>query len=102
MERADGMRRIAGLGPVLLVAGVLGAQAGAQAPVQLPPGEGLKLVQAHCTACHGLDFITKQPRGRGEAFWTANVARMIDTHGADIPPGDAKAIAAYLGRSFTG
>ena len=98
------MKWMAGFGPVLLAAGVVasGGQAATGAPVQLPPGAGLQLVEAHCTSCHGLDFITKQPRGRDEAFWAGNIARMIDTHGADIPPGDAKAIAAYLGRSFTG
>ena len=87
--------------PLLLIATALAtAAANAQTPVPLPPGPGLKLVETRCTSCHGLDFITKQPRGKGSAFWAASVSKMIDTHGAEIPPDDAKAIVAYLGRTF--
>lgn len=71
-----------------------------ETPVVLPRGEGVELVEAHCSACHSLDFVTTQPRGKGETFWADNVAKMIDTHGAEIPPEDAKAITAYLGRTF--
>lgn len=69
-------------------------------PVTLPPGPGVELVQAHCSACHSLDYVTTQPRGKGARFWADNVEKMIDTHGAEIPPEDAKAITAYLGRTF--
>jgi mono/diheme cytochrome c family protein len=69
-------------------------------PVVLPKGAGVELVEAHCSACHSLDYVTTQPRGKGERFWAENVAKMIDTHGAEIPPGDVKAVVAYLGRTF--
>jgi cytochrome c5 len=68
--------------------------------VALPRGAGVELVEAHCSACHSLDYITTQPRGKGEEFWAHNVAKMIDTHGAEIPEDDAKVIVAYLGRTF--
>ncbi len=69
-------------------------------PVSLPRGAGVDLVEAHCSACHSLDYLTIQPRGKGEKFWADNVAKMIDTHGAEIPEGDVKVIVAYLGRTF--
>jgi hypothetical protein len=69
-------------------------------PVTLPRGAGVELVEAHCSACHSLDYLTTQPRGKGEAFWAHNVGKMIDTHGAEIPEDDAKVIVAYLGRTF--
>lgn len=85
------------------LASVVGAQAytlPAEKPVALPKGAGVELVEAHCSACHSLDYLTTQPRGKGEAFWAHNVAKMIDTHGAEIPEADAKVIVAYLGRTF--
>jgi sulfite dehydrogenase (cytochrome) subunit B len=69
-------------------------------PVVLPRGAGVDYVEAHCSACHSLDYITTQPRGKGREFWARNVDKMIDTHGAEIPPEEAKAIVAYLGRTF--
>jgi mono/diheme cytochrome c family protein len=69
-------------------------------PVVLPRGAGVELVEAHCSACHSLDYLTTQPRGKGEAFWAHNVEKMIDTHGAEIPDDDRKVIVAYLGRTF--
>lgn len=69
-------------------------------PVVLPRGAGVELVEAHCSTCHGLDTVTGVPSGQGAKFWAANVARMIDTHGAEIPAEDAEQIVAYLGRTF--
>ena len=71
-----------------------------ETPVVLPKGAGVELVEAHCSACHSLDYLTTQPRGKGEKFWADNVAKMIDTHGAEIPDEDRKVIVAYLGRTF--
>jgi mono/diheme cytochrome c family protein len=92
---------VAGIG--LGLASVVGAQAyklPAETPVALPKGAGVELVEAHCSACHSLDYLTTQPRGKGEKFWADNVTKMIDTHGAEIPDDDRKVIVAYLGRTF--
>lgn len=94
------MRRWPLLATLLIGAAWAGSAARSQTTVTLPPEPGLALVNRHCTTCHGLDFITKQTRGKGSAFWAASVSKMIDTHGAEIPPEDAKAIVAYLGRTF--
>lgn len=85
------------------LASVVAAQAytlPAETPISLPKGPAVELVEAHCSACHSLDYLTTQPRGKGQKFWADNVEKMIDTHGADIPEDDAKAIVAYLGRTF--
>ncbi len=76
-------------------------QATSQAAPQitpLPAGPETNRVKAQCTACHGLDYITKQPRGRGAAWWAKTIDDMVDTHGADIPEGERKAITTYLAR----
>ena len=65
----------------------------------LPPGEGLELVEAHCLACHSLDYVTTQPPQMGDAFWKATVTKMVDVMKAPIEPSDAEAIAAYLART---
>lgn len=81
----------------LVLAGAAVATAQAQG-MPLPPGPETDRVAAHCTGCHGLDFITRQPPGRGGAWWTKIIDDMVDTHGADIPDADRKAIARYLAR----
>jgi mono/diheme cytochrome c family protein len=96
------MKWLVALAPLGLASMVM-AQAYAlppERPVVLPRGAGVELVEAHCSACHSLDYVTTQPRGKGERFWADSVEKMIDTHGAEIPEGDAKVIVAYLGRTF--
>lgn len=66
----------------------------------LKPGEDVELVQAHCAACHSLDYIRTQPPQRGEAYWTATVHKMIAVYGASIEEPDAKAITAYLVKNY--
>ena len=88
------------LAPLFLAgAALLAAPAHPQAaPTPLPPGPETDRVKNQCTACHGLEFITRQPRGRGAAWWTQTIDNMADTHGADIADDDRKAIARYLTR----
>ena len=89
--------------PALLAGAAIGiapaqGQPVAAAPTPLPPGAGTDRVKTHCTACHGLDFITRQPRGRGAAWWAKTVDNMVDTHGAELPDEDRKAITLFLTR----
>ena len=55
------------------------------------------LVEAHCSACHSIDYITTQPPGKGRDFWQAEVTKMVTVYGAPVPAEDAARIAAYLG-----
>lgn len=64
----------------------------------LPAGAETSRVKARCTACHGIEYVTRQPRGRGAAWWTKTVDDMVDTHGADIPDSERKALTAFLTR----
>ncbi|WP_432787781.1 cytochrome C [Novosphingobium rhizosphaerae] len=64
--------------------------------VRLGTGSEAELVEAHCAACHSLDYIVNQPPRMGAAFWTAEVAKMRTVYGAAIDDETAKRIATYL------
>ena len=53
---------------------------GAQAPVQLPDGEGKPLVQGMCTACHDLNQLTRSS-GYTRDEWKELVGTMINLSG---------------------
>jgi hypothetical protein len=63
-----------------------------------PDDPAAELVQVHCAACHSLDYIVRQPTGMPASFWEASVSKMVRAYGADISPGEQRAIAAYLAR----
>ena len=90
-------------------AALLAATAFAQpAAIELPLGEtppeladpASEVVVNNCSACHSLDYITTQPRGKGETFWRDSVAKMINVYRAPVTPEDAEAVALVLGRKF--
>ncbi|AWN35206.1 cytochrome c [Methylobacterium radiodurans] len=58
--------------------------------------EGFEAAQANCMVCHSVDYIAMQPPRKGQAFWTAEVTKMIKVYRAPIDEAQAKAIAAYL------
>ncbi|AUW60195.1 cytochrome C [Sphingobium sp. SCG-1] len=66
----------------------------------LPAGEGSDLAATNCAACHSLDYIRSQPRGKGAQFWADEVHKMIAVYGAPIEPADEKIIAAYLVKTY--
>jgi predicted secreted protein len=55
-----------------------------------------QVVVRHCSACHSLDYITTQPRGKGEQFWRDSVTKMINVYGAPLSAEEAEAVAATL------
>jgi len=71
-------------------------------PVTLPAEPGAELTAATCAACHSLDYLTTQPRGKGAQFWKDSVAKMINVYGAPIEKTDADTIAAYLASTYGG
>jgi mono/diheme cytochrome c family protein len=90
-------------------AALLAAAAVAQpARIELPLGEtppeladpASEVVVNNCSACHSLDYITTQPRGKGAQFWKDSVAKMITVYKAPISPEDADAVGATLARKF--
>ena len=64
------------------------------------PGKGVEAAENNCAACHSADYINTQPPGMGEAFWTAEVHKMIATYHAPIEEADAKAIVEYLAKTY--
>ena len=47
-----------------------------------------------------LDYITTQPRGKGEQFWRDAVAKMVNVYKAPLSPEDADDVGAALARKF--
>lgn len=69
---------------------------------QLKPGPqpGFEAAQNNCAACHSVDYINTQPPGNGQAFWDAEVQKMIKVYHAPVDEADAKAIADYLAKTY--
>jgi mono/diheme cytochrome c family protein len=67
-----------------------------EAAIVLKPGAGVDVVQNQCAACHSLDYIQMNSPFPTRAVWEAEVTKMINIFGADIPPPDAKVIVDYL------
>ncbi|WP_457107758.1 SorB family sulfite dehydrogenase c-type cytochrome subunit [Methylobacterium sp. P5_C11] len=61
---------------------------------------GFQAAQENCLTCHSADYVAMQPPKKGQAFWDAEVAKMIKVYRAPITEAQAKAIAAYLGATY--
>ncbi|MDP4006366.1 cytochrome c [Methylobacterium sp. NEAU K] len=61
---------------------------------------GFRAAQENCITCHSADYIAMQPPKKGQAFWDAEVMKMIKVYRAPIAEDQAKAIAAYLGAAY--
>src|SRR5215467_3091410 len=68
--------------------------------VQLKQAAGLDKVEAHCSACHSLDYVQMNSRFLSAAGWEAEIAKMIKAFGAQIDQADAKTIADYLNNNY--
>jgi hypothetical protein len=69
-------------------------------PVQLKQAPGLDQVEAHCGACHSLDYVQMNSPFMTSAFWDVEIAKMINAFGAPISEADAKTIAEYLKANY--
>lgn len=69
-------------------------------PITLPAGPDVELAEAHCAACHSLDYVRTQPRGKGPMFWRDAVTKMIKVYGAPLTPEEADKVSAYLARTY--
>jgi hypothetical protein len=74
--------------------------AASEKPLQLPQGPGVDKVEAHCGACHSLDYVLMNSPVLSAASWDAEVAKMINAFGASIDLADAKTITDYLKRNY--
>jgi predicted secreted protein len=68
-------------------------------PVELA-GDDAEVVRNHCAACHSLDYIVTQPRGKGTQFWRDAVTKMINVYKAPVEQPDADKVADILAKKF--
>jgi hypothetical protein len=68
--------------------------------VRLRQAPGLDKVEAHCSACHSLDYVQMNSPFLSAAAWDAEIAKMINAFGAAIDQADAKTIAEYLNKNY--
>ena len=64
------------------------------------PGPSVEAAQNNCASCHSADYINFQPPNKGQAFWDAEVQKMIKVYHAPIDEKDAKTIADYLAKTY--
>ena len=83
---------------VLFLAAVLSVPASSQSSApgdDLPDGEGKKLLQAQCTACHELTEVTKFRGYYNRAQWRDIVVTMVE-YGADLKKAEIETLTDYL------
>ena len=115
LPRAAAVTRAAALAATLAGTAALAATAARAAPesyalpeptAQFRPApdgahaSGFQAAQENCQTCHSADYVAMQPPKKGQAFWDAEVAKMIKVYRAPIAEEQAKAIAAYLGATY--
>lgn len=69
-------------------------------PADASLAAGFEAAQGNCMACHSADYLAMQPPGKGAAFWSSEVGKMVKVYHAPIADADAKAIAAYLAATY--
>ena len=96
------LRRVtAGLTIVLIAAGAVTAVSSraAQSGDDLPEGDGKKILQASCTACHDLTEVTKFKGFYTRDDWRDVVRTMIE-YGAKVKESDVDVLVDYLARNL--
>ena len=90
----------------ILAAGAAVAKPPAYTPPEetasLAPGPDVDVVDANCSACHSVDYITTQPRHLADpkAFWSAEVTKMRNAYGFKTSDEDAAKIVNYLAETY--
>ena len=62
-------------------------------------GPGLELVNVQCLVCHSVDYVVMQPP-LGRPVWAAEVKKMREKYGADIPEEQVESIVTYLASNY--
>ena len=69
-------------------------------PPDLEAGEGREAVASNCSTCHSTRYITMQPP-LPAAAWEAEVNKMINAFGLDVPLETKPVIIHYLQTHYT-
>jgi cytochrome c5 len=88
---------LAGVIVTAIGAGASSALPRQQADEPLPDGDGKKILQASCTACHDLKEVTKFRGFYTRPDWQDIVATMIQ-YGAKVEDKDVDVLVDYLAR----
>lgn len=67
---------------------------------RLAPGKNRALVEGYCHTCHSLRYIVMQPP-LPAATWEAEVKKMIEVYGLEVPAEDVPKIVGYLKAHYT-
>lgn len=67
---------------------------------ELAPGQGRQYVVAYCNICHSPNYVLMQPP-LPAALWEAEVHKMVNAFGANIPPNVQQQIIRYLQTHYT-
>lgn len=66
-------------------------------PIKLPDGEGKKVTERVCSACHGIETVVTERHTKAE--WQ-KVSEDMVARGADATDADVTAIVEYLTKNF--
>ena len=70
-----------------------------QASDDLPDGDGKKILQVSCTACHDLTEVTKFKGFYTRDDWRDIVKTMVE-YGAKVKPDDVEVLVDYLAKNL--
>jgi hypothetical protein len=69
-------------------------------PPDLESGEGRQEVSSYCSTCHSTRYITMQPPLPADT-WTAEVNKMINAFGLELPEDAKPIVLKYLQTHYT-
>src|SRR5438045_242392 len=74
--------------------------------IQLPPETmafkqdvGAEIANGQCLTCHSVEYVVIQPPMQ-RAFWKAEVVKMQQKYGAQIPQEQVEAVVDYLAKNY--
>jgi len=92
------MRRLLCLAAVAAFASGAGA---AEGDFKLTPAPGVEVVQRNCMVCHSADYIQMNSPFPDRKTWEAEVMKMINAFGAQVPKEDIEVITQYLVKNYS-
>jgi hypothetical protein len=68
--------------------------------IDLPDGDGRKILETACTTCHGLDEVVKFKGYNTKDQWRDVVVTMVK-YGAEVKEPEIEILVDYLGKHFS-
>ena len=102
MDRRSTLRFCLTLSAVLACSSVLAAVVEIKLPPEtaaFKPGPGAEFANGQCLVCHSVEYVTTQPPFP-RTFWSAEVKKMQQTYGAQVPAEQIEPLIDYLTRNY--